>query len=279
MDKRVKEVAREDAERVKAMATQAFKSRAFLYPFKGMIYFASHKELWRPLMTKLIPTITTGISVTTAMFIFAYLPQAAVLAIFNGPFAVVSTILLVLSESSTITNLVTRNFFIQDALVDTFDGTLIEKNQANIVSEGRQLKSGGDAVARLGKMLKTPFAKFTPKAMIRYLMYLPLNFIPIVGTVLFIVLQGKRFGPASHARYFQLKKMGGHRQQEFVEQRRGAYTSFGIAATMLEMVPFVGIFFAFTNTVGAALWAADLEQEKSTAPNLQAQADSVSKEE
>jgi hypothetical protein len=28
------------------------------------------------------------------------------------------------------------------------------------------------------------------------------------------------------------------------------------------MIPFVGIFFAFTNTVGAALWAADLEQEQ-----------------
>jgi hypothetical protein len=28
------------------------------------------------------------------------------------------------------------------------------------------------------------------------------------------------------------------------------------------MIPFVGIFFAFTNTVGAALWAADLEKEQ-----------------
>jgi hypothetical protein len=56
------------------------------------------------------------------MFIFTYLPQAAVLAIFNGPLAVFSTIMLVLSESSTVTNLVTRSFFIQDALLDTFDG-------------------------------------------------------------------------------------------------------------------------------------------------------------
>jgi hypothetical protein len=26
------------------------------------------------------------------------------------------------------------------------------------------------------------------------------------------------------------------------------------------MIPFVGIFFTFTNTVGAALWAADIEK-------------------
>ena len=38
------------------------------------------------------------------------------------------------------------------------------------------------------------------------------------------------------------------------------------------MVPFVGIVFAFPNTVGAALWAADIEQRKTTAPGLRDQA-------
>lgn len=37
-------------------------------------------------------------------------------------------------------------------------------------------------------------------------------------------------------------------------------SSFGIAAYALEMVPLVSLLFAFTNTVGAALWAADLEK-------------------
>ena len=39
---------------------------------------------------------------------------------------------------------------------------------------------------------------------------------------------------------------------------------FGIAAVLLELVPVVGILFAFTNTVGAALWAADLERKEET---------------
>jgi hypothetical protein len=34
----------------------------------------------------------------------------------------------------------------------------------------------------------------------------------------------------------------------------------GIASFVLEMVPFASILFSFTNTVGAALWAADLEK-------------------
>jgi hypothetical protein len=34
----------------------------------------------------------------------------------------------------------------------------------------------------------------------------------------------------------------------------------GMAAFALEMVPFASIAFSFTNVVGAALWAADLEK-------------------
>jgi hypothetical protein len=35
-------------------------------------------------------------------------------------------------------------------------------------------------------------------------MYLPLNFIPFVGTPIFLYLQGKNYGAAAHDRYFQL---------------------------------------------------------------------------
>jgi len=45
--------------------------------------------------------------------------------------------------------------------------------------------------------------------------------------------------------------------------------SFGVPAVLLEMVPIAGIFFAYTNTCGAALWAADLESKGTTAPGLQ----------
>lgn len=39
-----------------------------------------------------------------------------------------------------------------------------------------------------------------------------------------------------------------------------AHDSFGVVAFLLEMIPFVSLSFAFTNTVGAALWAVDLER-------------------
>jgi hypothetical protein len=64
------------------------------------------------------------------------------------------------------------------------------RDMASLVSKGREVKSGNNPMEQLGKLLKKPFANFSLEAVIRYLMYLPLNFIPIVGTVLFIILQG-----------------------------------------------------------------------------------------
>ncbi|KEF58546.1 uncharacterized protein A1O9_06472 [Exophiala aquamarina CBS 119918] len=260
MADRVKQVAAEESKKVKEMTTDAVRSRAYIYPLKGILYFVSHRDLWSPLTSKLAPTLTLSLGVTTFMFLVAYLPQAAIMAFTSGPVAAISAALLTLSESSTIINLLSRTFMIEDALVDTFDGTLLSRECTNLVSEGRQVKAGGDNIARLGKLLKKPFAKFSPNAIIRYVLYLPLNFIPVVGTVIFIVLQGKRAGPAAHTRYFQLKEWNKRQREIHIEEHRGGYTSFGVAAFLLEMIPFANLVFAFTNTVGAALWAADLEK-------------------
>ncbi|KAI9889260.1 MAG: hypothetical protein M1814_005635 [Vezdaea aestivalis] len=259
ISERVRDTVVEEVETVRDLTKDAARSGAYLYPIKGVIYFLSHRTLWKPLMSKLAPTLTLGSAITVFMFTVAYVPQAAILSIFNGPLAIFSTVILVLSESSTLLTVLSKTFLIEDALIDTFDGTLLSKNQSAIVAEGRQITSGADSIARLGKILKKPFARFTPNAIIRYLVYLPLNFIPVVGTVLFIILQGRKSGPAAHARYFQLKEWDQAKKNAHVEKHKAAYTSFGVVASLLELVPIASILFSFTNTVGAALWAADME--------------------
>jgi hypothetical protein len=146
--------------------------------------------------------MSLSVGVIAFMFLVAYLPQLAVLVFVNGPLAAFTTILLTLSESSTLINLLSRTLLLQDALVDTFDGVLVARRQTDILSEGRQLKSGNfnDPVAKLGKLIKSPLQKFAPKAIVRYIMYLPLNFIPVVGTVIFVLLQGRNRGNNVHDR-------------------------------------------------------------------------------
>lgn len=154
----------------------------------------------------------------------AYVPQAAIMAFTQGPLAAVSAAILTLSESSTLFTILSKNFLLQDALVDTFDATLVAQGQTDLVSSGRQIKAGGDPMAKLGKLIKKPFAKFAPQAIIRYFMYLPLNFIPVVGTLIFIIIQGRKSGPGLHDRYFQLKAYSPSQREEHIEKYKAAYT-------------------------------------------------------
>ncbi|KAK5109573.1 hypothetical protein LTR62_006924 [Meristemomyces frigidus] len=271
---KIKDTAMQEATKLRQVAEEGAKSGAYIYPLRGIVFFATHKDLYKPLFQRLTPTIGLGVGITALMFFFTYVPQLAVLFFTSGPLAALTTILLVLSESSTLTMVLSKALLIQDGLIDTFDGTLLAKGQADLVARDRQVKSGGAgfAIARLGKLASRPFQKFTPTAIIRYFMYLPLNFIPVVGTVAFVVLQGRQYGPNAHARYFQLKGMNAAQKEKFIEEHKGGYASFGVVATLLETVPIVGIVMAYTNACGAAMWAADLEQGAGTAPQLQQQA-------
>ena len=94
--------------------------------------------------------------VVTSMFFFTYLPQVAALAFVEGPAAPISAIPLVLAQSSTLVNVIAKGFLIQDALVDTFDGTLVARDCESLVTSGREVKRGGDAIGRLGKREFTP---------------------------------------------------------------------------------------------------------------------------
>lgn len=125
MSDKIKETAKEEVQRVSNLAQDAAKSGAYIYPLKGIMYYLSHRALWKPLLNKLAPTLTLGIGVTTFMFLFTYLPQVAVLAFTSGPLAAVSAALLVLSESSTISMVLSKTMLIEDALIDTFDGVKI----------------------------------------------------------------------------------------------------------------------------------------------------------
>ena len=215
---KVQEILHDDAAKLRALTQQAATSGAYLYPIKGILYFLSHRSLWKPLLAKLIPTLSLGAGITAFMFIFTYVPQAAIMAFTNGPIAAITAGLLVLSESSTLTTTLARTFLVQDALIDVFDGTLVARGTTDLVSSGRQIKRGAsDPMHALGKLVKKPFAKYSPSAFIRYLIYLPLNFIPVVGSAIFIVLQGRRSGPDRHERYYQLKEWNASQREKHIE--------------------------------------------------------------
>ena len=169
--------------------------------------------------------MTLGVAVTSTMFFFTYVPQVALLAFTSGPLAPISAALLVLSESSTIVNFLSRTFLLRDSLTDTFDGTLVACGNAELVEKQRPVSrsAGADPMSRLGALASAPLPELSMTSLLRPLVYWPLNFIPVVGSFMFIAGQGKKIGPASHARYFQLKEWDSKRRDEWVKRHRAAY--------------------------------------------------------
>ncbi|KAF5391237.1 hypothetical protein D9757_003019 [Collybiopsis confluens] len=244
-----------------AVARDALLSGAWIYPIRGVFYFISHPSLYRsakPVLTKCL-LISGGI--TTAMFMFTYLPQVAFLAIVSGPLAFAGAAILVLGESYALIVMATKMFVMEDAQDKIFDAVLLQQGHESLVSSGRTIKTSRSGIKTVGKSLTKPLNRFSKDGLVRYILSLPLNSLPILGTTVFLFYNGQKAGPRYHARYFQLKGMSAQDRQAAVNRNQGAYTAFGAVALALNLIPIGGLVLNFTSAVGAALWASDLEMK------------------
>jgi uncharacterized protein involved in cysteine biosynthesis len=116
----------------------------------------------------------------------------------------------------------------------------------------------------LGK--PTTAAIYTPWSIIQIvelIVFLPLNFVPVVGTPAFIIITGTRLGKLAHYRWFQIRGYSKVEQKKALRDRAWEYVWFGTVAMILELVPVLSLFFLLTTTAGAAQWTAQIEEEES----------------
>ncbi|ORY27792.1 hypothetical protein BCR39DRAFT_537237 [Naematelia encephala] len=263
-DNKLSDMPRKHVERAIDVGRQAVSSGAWWYPLRGIIYMLANPNLVRPLVPALVKGLLMAGVTVLLLFTFTYLPQVAILAFVSGPLAFVGAVALVLGEAYILVNWLARNFVLASASVDLFDAVLVQKGHTVLVQRGREVTSTGKASKQLGGLLTKPFSKLNSDNIVRYVLSLPLNLIPVVGTVFFLGYNGSKAGPGYHARYFQLKGFDSEKRKAAIQKRRGAYTAFGTVAMLLNLVPVVSILFQLTTTIGAALWASDLESQGST---------------
>ncbi|OWZ45806.1 hypothetical protein C356_03065 [Cryptococcus neoformans c45] len=260
----VTESARRQVQEVGVIAQDGLSSGAWIYPLLGILYLFSHPTLIRPLLPVIFKGVLMSAGVIAVLFTFAYLPQVAVLAVISGPLAFVLAIPLILGEAFVMVMFLTRGILVAQATVDIFDAVLLQKGHTVLVENGRHVTNKGGRVKQLGTLMTKPLSRFNVDSIVRYLLTLPLNFIPLIGTVFFLGYNGYKAGPGFHARYFQLKNFDKDRRQAFIKKRRGAYLMFGTMAMALNLIPIASIVFSFTTATGAALWAAELENKGKT---------------
>lgn len=201
------------------------------------------------------------------LFIWTYLPQVAFLAVFHGrQLAWVNGAFLVLGEGAAITALLFEAFFVDETLVDVFDATLIEQGCRHLVATSRTLDpEASDPVKQLGKPTTSAvYSPFSLRQILEFILFLPLNFIPVAGTPLFLIMTGYRAGPLHHWRYFKLLGFSKKERNGYIQQRKLQYTWFGVVALLLQLVPVLSMLFLLTTAAGSALWVARLEENKTS---------------
>lgn len=152
-----------------------------------------------------------------------YVPQMAILAVVSGPLAPILALFVVGAESAFLLALLARPLFLEPALTQVFDNTLRARGQAELVKSGKT--RGRGANAGVESALVKPLQILSSGGLVRYLVTLPINMVPVIGTVLFILYNGYTSGPRWHSRYFQLKGFSKNQRQAFVSRKRGEYTA------------------------------------------------------
>ncbi|KAM3448237.1 hypothetical protein MY3296_007976 [Beauveria thailandica] len=229
--------------------------RAASYPLRGIWYFSRTREFWPLFLARLLPLSLISLVVYFILFAFTFLPQFAFLAIFHGWGAWVNAVVLVLGEGLVIIQGLFEGFFVDECRVDVFD--------VNLIAPHRVLyPDAPNAVRMLGK--PTSPAIYTPWSIIQILeliVFLPLNFIPYVGTPMFIMITGTRLGKLAHYRWFQLRGLSKAEQKKELKCLGWENVWFGSVAMILELTPILSFFFLLTSSTGAALWTARMEHE------------------
>jgi hypothetical protein len=171
----------------------------------------------------LLKSLGTSAILFLVLAFFTYIPQAAVLSLVTGPLGPILALFLIGAESIFLLTFLARPLFLEPALQQVFDSTLLEQGQRQLVQQGKT-KFGADAASR-GNLLLRPLQALSRDGIIRYLLTLPLNIVPVLGTVTFLFVNGHRAGPGWHARYFQLKGWDAAQRNGFIRAHRPEYTA------------------------------------------------------
>lgn len=236
----------------------AVYSHGWTYPLQGIYYTFTHNSVWHPIKAQLLPRSILAAAVLVFLMTFAYVPQAVALSFVTGPFGFVTAIPIILSEANILVNFL--SVFLEDKMDLLFDTVLLDKGYNDLVSNGRTIKRGSGVATAMASKVSSKLSKFSLEGFVRYLMTIPLNLIPAVGTMLFIVLNGQKAGPRFMSRYFQLKQYTDSFKAKELERKQGSFTAFGAMTVVLNLVPVANQLFTYTNVVGAALLAADMEK-------------------
>jgi len=230
-------------------------------PVRGFFGFLSEPHLYPDAIVPYLILLFLAVVMLVLLFMFAFTPQLDFLdkhGLHVPGLNIVVVVLLIFMEVTLPTIVIGK------ALFDTVVHSIM-----NHVMEDRGLKArlknefGIDDVAEEdlvdGKICQG--IMFTLLRLAVMLLTLPINDLPILGTVLWLLVNGWLYAWDLLSDYLSIF---GHttacKQAGYSYQHRITFASFGATALALTLIPFVGPFFFITNAYGGALFFESLVQ-------------------
>ena len=226
------------------------------YVVQGLAHFLSHPALWRTALCPFLSTLLVAIASIVVLLSVALRPQAESLEGTGMPLWLswLLAVMLVLVEILIVTfvyKLIVMGHY-QDKI---FEQVMVARGYKDLVENTSQ--HAGWAWSCRSCCRVSVWRRLT-----LLVATLPLNVLPIVGSVIYAWKNGTILAWEYHLLYFEFKHLSYEEQRAFIEKHKIQYSSFGMQALLLEMMPVIGSVFVFTNAVGAALFAAHLEDEE-----------------
>lgn len=223
---------------------------AWEYPFKGMAHFISHPGLWIyavcPLVCMFFAIIfATGLVLSRAdaqyEFLHNYWGCQSWLCTYVAAGLVAALLCLVEVAIVTVA-------FLQISLAIIFEKVFIQTMKNQGVWQGDNASfSCSDEIFWAVVQLVFGLCTFW------------MNFIPVLGTILYAACNGALVAWEYHEFYFNMCGIGKREQRHEIWAHKDDYLSFGLVANLLLLVPFIGPLTFVTSVCGAAVWAAELE--------------------
>lgn len=185
-------------------------STSFIYPLKGIWFFATHPFLHPLARGRIVPLQLLSTLILVVLFMTLYLPVVAFLTIFHSSgSAWVNAATFVLGVGLLFITILFEALLVDKTQVDVFDAVMVAEGYEHLVKNRRQVIENieeTDPVQRLGEREKgAEFAPFSFRQIIEFIVLLPLNFVPYAGIPLFLLATGYRAGPLVNWRYCKLE--------------------------------------------------------------------------
>ncbi|KAL3135698.1 hypothetical protein ABBQ38_006169 [Trebouxia sp. C0009 RCD-2024] len=257
-----------------------------LYPIRGLLYFVFHPTLFKSCVDLVLRLLLISLTALAVLWITTYRLQFLALSqLFGTGFLGRCAVLLALLAEAIIPVYVFSERFIRAVRNRLFDTVLRQQGishlsalstkerislRTNAAEDERLEQKRGQnwgLAWRLGKYVAATFlqpsaTESSIKQYMRMACTLPVTSLMPIGPIVYAYLNGFGSAAALMDHYLLQKAVSKPADREAVYQANiTQFRMFGAVVFALNLVPIANWLFLFTNTVGAALWAADMERQ------------------